>query len=420
MKRLFFFSIGGTFSLAGMFAFFGIFPVVDAAAQVGDTQGVAQIGDTQRGTRAASLPLSAKSNLYDRVTVLNYLQNQEFDEAIAYLAPILQADSGNTGLLGYAGYAYYMNDEPNAAAACYGRLLRIDSNNIPALHYLLLIDMNDRPVEAMTYGSRLLQLEYTRAVWWRIMGELCARTNQRDSAMICYDQAYALAPGDVRTIAGLADLLLGTKAYDRVDSMLAMAAVRDSMNVTVQKLQVRSAYLSSQYAQAIVPGERLVRSGEPAVQALTWLALSYYYLKQYPDCIRVCEHMLDLGLTQEAVFYYEARAQAKLHQYRVSDSLLTIARGMAISPTAEWYFDDLGNNHESMKEYASAVANYDSSYYLFKDPLLLYSCGRICETELHDMARARRYYVRYLAVAKPKTEEEKKALAYVRKRWGRK
>jgi tetratricopeptide (TPR) repeat protein len=298
--------------------------------------------------------------------------------------------------------------------------LRIDSNNIPALHYLLLIDMNDRPVEAMTYGSRLLQLEYTRAVWWRIMGELCARTNQRDSAMICYDQAYALAPGDVRTIAGLADLLLGTKAYDRVDSMLAMAAVRDSMNVTVQKLQVRSAYLSSQYAQAIVPGERLVRSGEPAVQALTWLALSYYYLKQYPDCIRVCEHMLDLGLTQEAVFYYEARAQAKLHQYRVSDSLLTIARGMAISPTAEWYFDDLGNNHESMKEYASAVANYDSSYYLFKDPLLLYSCGRICETELHDMARARRYYVRYLAVAKPKTEEEKKALAYVRKRWGRK
>jgi hypothetical protein len=35
------------------------------------------------------------------------------------------------------------------------------------------------------------------------------------------------------------------------------------------------------------------------------------------------------------------------------------------------------------------------------------------------LGRAKRYYLRYLEVAKPKTEEEKKALAYVRKRWGR-
>jgi tetratricopeptide (TPR) repeat protein len=393
MKRLIFFAT--------------IFAFVDARAQGGDSQGL-------------SVRLSANSNLYDKVTVLNYLQNQEFDEAIAYLAPILQADSGNSGLLGYAGYAYYMNDDPRAAAACYERLLRIDSNNIPALHYLLLIDINDRPVEAMTYGRRLLQLDYNRAVWWRMMGELCARTNQHDSAMICYDQAYALAPGDIRTIAGLADLLLGEKAFDRVDSMLALAEARDSMNVTVQKLEVRAAYLSLHYERAIVPGERLVRSGEPAVQSLTWLALSYYYLKEYPDCIRVCEHMLDLGLTEEAVYYYEARAQAKLRQYVVSDSLLTIARKLAISPTAEWYFDDMGNNHESLKEYKAAVANYDSSYYLFKDPLLLYTCGRICETELHDLARARRYYVRYLALARPVTKEEKEAYGYVRRRWGKK
>jgi len=399
MKRLYFFS------------FIGIFFVSRVLAQSGDTQG---------GTRAVSLQLSAKSGLYDRVAVLNFLQNQEFDEAIAYLAPILQADSSNTGLLGYAGYAYYMGDEPHAAAACYEKLLRIDSNNIPALHYLLLIDINERPVEAMGYASRLLQLEYNRAVWWRMMGELCARTNQRDSAMICYDQAYALAPGDIRTIAGLADLLLGEKAFDRVDSMLAPAEAKDSMNVTIQKLEVRTAYLSLHYDRAIIPGERLVRSGEPAVQSLTWLALSYYDLKQYPNCIRVCEHMLDLGLTEEAIYYYEARAQAKLHQYRVSDSLLTIARQIAISPTAEWYFDDLGTNHESLKEYKEAVANYDSSYYLFKDPLLLYSCGRICETELHDMARAKRYYTRYLAVARPKTKEEKEAWGYVRKRWGKK
>ena len=378
-----------------------------AVAQTGDTQGVA-------------LQLTAKTSLYDRVAVLNYIQNQEYEEAIAYLGPILQADSGNSGLLGYAGYAYYMNEDYRSSGACYRRLLGIDSNNIPALHYLLLMDMSDHPADALGYASRLVRLQYDRASWWRMSGELLARMNQRDSAMICYDQAYALAPRDVRTIAGLADLLMGSKAFDRVDTMLNAAMALDSLNPTLNKLTVRSAYLSQHYARAIDPGERLVRSDEPAVQALTWLALSYYDLKAYPDCIRVCEHMLNLGLTQEPVYYYEARAWTKMGQYRTSDSLLRIALTIAIAPTAEWYYDDLASNHESLHEYREAVANYDTAYYLFRDPKVLYACGRICEMELRDPGKARKYYVKYLTVAKPVTKEEKEAVAYVRKRWGRK
>jgi hypothetical protein len=150
---------------------------------------------------------------------------------------------------------------------------------------------------------------------------------------------------------------------------------------------VRATYLSQRYERASEPGERLVRSDEPATQALTWLDLSYYDLKQYPDCIRVCEHMLDLGLTQEAVYYYESRAWTKLKEYRKSDSLLQ---------------------------------NYDTAYYLFRDPTVLYTCGRICEVEMKDLGRAKRYYLRYLEVAQPKTAAERQALAYVRKRWGRK
>ena len=129
--------------------------------------------------------------------------------------------------------------------------------------------------------------------------------------------------------------------------------------------------------------------------------------------------MLDLGLTEEAVFYYESRACAKLKDYRRSDSLLQIALKMAISPTAEWYYFDLAANHESLKEYREAVANYDTAYYLFRDPTVLYTCGRICETELKDLTRAKRYYLRYLAVAQPKTKEEREAYLYVRKRWGK-
>lgn len=377
-----------------------------AAAQTGDTQGVAM----QLGSKP----------LYDRVAVLNYLQNQEYEEAVAYLAPILKRDSGNAALLGYAGYAYYETEDYRAARACYQHLLAIDSNNIPALHYLLLIAMNERPAEAIDYASRLVQLQRERALWWRMEGELCARINQRDSALVYFDRAYRLAPNDIRTIAGLADLLMESKNFGRVDSMLDLAMDLDSLNPTLNKLAVRAAYLARRYERAIVPGERLVRADEPAVQALTSLALSYYDLKQYPDCIRVCEHMLDLGFMEESVYYYESRAWTKMGEYRRSDSLLRIALKMAISPTAEWYYFDLAANHELLREYREAVANYDTAYYLFREPTVLYTCGRICETEIRDLAKARKYYLRYLAVARPKTTEERKALAYVRRRWARK
>src|SRR5262249_21229898 len=78
------------------------------AAQTGDTQGVA-------------VQLTAKNSLYDRVAVLNYIQNQEYEEAIAYIAPILKADSNNSSLLGYAGYSYYMNEDYRSAGDCYRR-----------------------------------------------------------------------------------------------------------------------------------------------------------------------------------------------------------------------------------------------------------------------------------------------------------
>jgi len=38
---------------------------------------------------------------------------------------------------------------------------------------------------------------------------------------------------------------------------------------------------------------------------------------------------------------------------------------------------------------------------------------------VHDMAKAKRYYRRYLAVARPVSEEEKKVRRWVKRRWGK-
>lgn len=354
----------------------------------------------------------------DKEKVMDFFQDQQYDDALGYLSPVLQADSDNLPVLNYAGYAYYMNDNEPAAIACFRRMLHVDSNSITGLHYLVLLQQNDDVADALQYAMQLVRLQPKKAAWWRSAGELLEREKMPDSAMPYLWKAYSMAPADVKTVRALGELLTDKQDFPQADSILDAALATDSMNLSLLELRVKSAYFGKHYADALAPGERILRLNEPVVKALEWLSLSYFELKQYAECVRVCEGMQDMGLDVEAVYYYESRAQAKMGHYAESDSLLRKALGKAISKTAEWYYDDLGDNYESQKKYRQSVAHYDTAYYLFKDPLALYTCGRICESELHDMARARNYYRRYLAVAKPQRAEEKKVWRYVKRRWG--
>ncbi|HEY4064686.1 MAG TPA: tetratricopeptide repeat protein [Puia sp.] len=355
----------------------------------------------------------------DKNKVMSYFQDQAFEDALHYLTPALASDSNNISLLGYTGYAYYMNDNKKAAEDCYRHIFQLDSNNIPALSYLVRLTMDDKDT-AMNFTRRLLVLQPDKAVWWRTMGELWRRAQNTDTALDYLTRAHDLAPNDAKNIAALADVLIDKRYYPLSDSLLDGALSRDSLNINFLRLRIRSAYTAGDYETVLVPGERLVRLDVPAAVSgsLTWLALSYYNLKKYPDCIRVCEYMLQSGLELESIYYYEARARAKLKEYEKSNDLLATCLTKAISKTADWYYYDLGQNYEGLKNFKEAIANYDTAYYLFKDPTMLYNCGRIAESELRNMPLARKYYLRYLAAAHPKDPEEKKAYAYVRSRWG--
>ena len=129
--------------------------------------------------------------------------------------------------------------------------------------------------------------------------------------------------------------------------------------------------------------------------------------------------MLYNGFDVESIYYYEARAYAKMKEYRRSNDLLDICLNKAISRTAEWYYNDLGSNYEELKNYKAAITHYDTAYYLFKEPLMLYNCGRISETRLKNKAMARKYFALYLKTAHPVSAEEKKAYNYVRTHWGK-
>jgi tetratricopeptide (TPR) repeat protein len=356
----------------------------------------------------------------DKNKVLDYFQEQQFDEAIEYLQPIVAADSANQQALRYLGYAYYMSENVKTAQQCYLRMFANDSVNVTANHYLATIYYNRDPDRAMQFFARLIKLQPNTAHYYRGLGELLSRSKLKDSALLFLELAYALAPGDGRNLVSLAEVLIDLKNYNKADSLLETGLAKDSMNVSFLRSRIRSAYEAKDYKNAILPGERLIRSGEISLSALTKLVLSHYNLQQYDDCVRVCEYMLSVGLEVEAVYYYEAKALAKLKDYEKSNVLLRACLDRSISNTSEMYYFAYGENYEATRQYKKAVAAYDTAFYLFKSPLALYSCGRIYEVELKNEALARQYYIRYLALANPIAADEKKAYAYVKQKWGKK
>jgi tetratricopeptide (TPR) repeat protein len=360
---------------------------------------------------------NAQSITLDKNRVMDFFQNQQFDEAINYLSPFAVTDSSNLQLLSFLGYANYMNDDAKAAEKYYQRIFSIDSNNITANQYLANLKSNQSTDEAQPFLRRLMNLQPGKASHYRSMANLFQRKNQKDSALVYYNRAYQLSPNDFKNITGLANILIDEKKYPPADSIIESGLSKDSLNIACLKLRILSAYEAKDYQNAIAPGERLLRLGEPALSAFTQLALSYYNLKMYNDCIRICEYMQARGLAVEAIYYYEAKSQTKLKNYKESNELLKTCLSMAISKDAELYYYNLAENFEALKQFKISVSQYDTAYYLFKNPLMLYNCGRVCESNLKNLKLAKKYYSKYLTTAKPESADEKKAYQYVKTEW---
>ena len=356
----------------------------------------------------------------DKNIVMDFFQNMEYEDAISYLLAAQRVDSLNLQLLGYLGYAYQMNDDLSNASRYYQKMLDVDSNNVSANQYFSNIYSNADPESARIYMYRLIAGNPQKAVYYRKMGDLFRRRNQKDSAYIYYEQAFRLSPNDNKNGAALADLLIDQKNYPRADSIIDDGINKDSLSVPFLKLRVRSSYEVTAYRQVLIPGERLMRLGEGSLTTFTQVALSYYNLKLYKDCIRVCDFLVDKGMAGENVFYYAAKSHAKLQAFDKSNELLRICLDLAISKTAEYYFHALGDNYEEMKQFKKAITQYDTAYYLFKDPLMLYNCGRIQDEYLKNYNAAKKYYSKYVALAKPKSLAEKKAYDYIRKKYYKK
>jgi len=358
----------------------------------------------------------AQDNI-DKALLMDYFQEQQFDKAIQYLEGTVKVQQANG--LALLASAYYQSGQLAQAEKNYNLVLAQDSNHIPALQALGNIARQQKqPATAFIHFEKLVKLRPANAIYYKQLGLICEDiAGMQDSAFTYMLTSYQLNQKDVTVISFLCAEFMAKKDYGSADSILKQYMLFDSTQVSIIAQVMKVSYLRKDFSTATMYGERLLSMGVVDPMAAIYLAVSYYSLKKYDSCALVYDKMMTLAhASPETLTYYAGLAHARMKNYEKSNALIQECIDQAKSKSLDSYYATLADNYEQMRQFRKAIVYYDTSYYLFKDPMRQYGIGRIYEQHLQDPLNAKKHYRQYVQEAKPENKEEESIHTYVKER----
>ncbi|CAL1518448.1 tetratricopeptide repeat protein [Chitinophaga sp. MM2321] len=351
----------------------------------------------------------------DRNKVIEYLQDQQYEEAIAYLRPAINdKDAREVALL---AYTFYLSGKIAEAADNYEKVLQLDSNHIPAHQYLASIRMQQNEYQpALVHYQRIVQLRPQNAAAWKQLSFAAFTAQQSDSGFAWLNKTYALNPADPKVVSRLAEEWLERKNFALADSLVKVYLAVDSLQKDVLMTAARTSFFKKEYPRTMAIGEQLKAQGVASPNTFIYIVAACYTLKKYTDCISFYEYLLLSNTASESITYYTALAYTALKKYTESNELLHICIDLAKSSSLENYYSSASVNYENLQQFKPAVACLDTAYYLSHRPIRQYSIGRIYETGYKNEAAAMKYYKRYMRLYKPGSPEEKDIYQYLKTR----
>ena len=354
-------------------------------------------------------------NTIDRNKVSDLFQNESYAEAIQYLLNKNVSSSSDISSINTLGYAYFMSEQYKEAEQQYSRVLVLDSLNFTANRYSALLSKHFKHYRSqLFFYERLLRIEPSNAGLHKLTGDTYLLLKQPDSALLYFAKAYSLQPLNEAIAYAYADNILDEELYETTDKVTTAFLAKDSTNVPLMKLAIKSYSSQRKMPKVVAFTNRWIASNEIDPKVTINLALANYALHKYQECFKVCDILLQQGIETESLFYYASQAKNKLKEYKKINELLKQCLKLAISENTNTYYFSVAQNFEALKDYKRSITNYDTAFYLFKDPLALYNIGRLYDQFLKNTALANQYYKKYLALAKPKSPEETRVYLYVK------
>jgi predicted Zn-dependent protease len=224
-----------------------------------------------------ALRINAQNGIAVKIMAQALVQANEYNKAVEFIKNLNQeAVAGDAEILSTLGIAYLGQDDKEKAKQTFAELLVLAPENSNALAFLAALSFDQDIPQAISFVKAHIAKSET-AGHYLVLGELLARNNQQEEALLAYQKVQELAPDNPQGYILSARLL---SQLDRIDETIVqyeelLKADPDSIAgimglATSYEVQGKTAKAKEQYARALA----LETDLPAASNNLAWLLAS--------------------------------------------------------------------------------------------------------------------------------------------------
>ncbi len=350
---------------------------------------------------------------YDSGQLSQWQQEGDWDRILIAARSVERPD---LRLLNAAGFAAYQTGDRQEAQHWFDGSLALDSGGRGALYYAALIQRAEGHEQAaIPLLQRLCRQAPDISAYQQLLGDCYAESDQVPAAVDAYRRAFRLSSGSVPLATKLASALQAAKLYDQADTLLRSAMLRHPGTPAIINASILLAYARKQYARCATLCDSLIATGRMNYRALQSGLYADIARTDFRHAVMIGDVLIAMDAVTEEVLYYKAIAHQKLGEWKTADTLLLQCVRKILKPELKDAYLALAEGAEAQGNFLRSRSCYDTAYYLFKNPEILYRAGRMLEA--HGMqAQARPVYKRYLAL--PPGRQDTAISRYLKQRLG--
>jgi tetratricopeptide (TPR) repeat protein len=353
----------------------------------------------------------------DDALLLEYYQNQRFDEAVTYLKKIYPEPVTDVKILSGLAYATQMAGKLPEADSYYQRIYATDTTNTAILFNLGAVNARrGNNVKAIGYYKKILLKDSSNFNVYNQVAVLSRGAGDIKNAIYYFEKANKINPADPDVAYDLSLFYINQKLFKKADTIITVALKADTANLILLLGKAQINYRLNRYPETVTACNQLLQSGNQTGEVINMLGNSYYNLKKYNDCIVTLKILEQNNTASETSYYYTAMSYKALGERDMAVKYFEKAIKEAVSANVNSYYAEMADSYDQLHQLKNAIKAYQKSLLYGVMPLTYYALANLYDTELKNKLLAKRYYKKYILSDPP--EGQKSYVAYSKRRIG--
>ncbi|MBK8621274.1 MAG: tetratricopeptide repeat protein [Saprospiraceae bacterium] len=284
------------------------------------------------------------------------------------------------------------------------------TENVDVIYRLAAIYESQQNLpKAIKYYRKLQQLFPKNPQYPRKLGALYLLGHEQGQAFVSYQQALKIAPEDLASIMGLAEMMYQMDNLNGSDSLVQTGLQLDSMHFGLAYLNSRIMYRQKNYSGAAKQLLFLAANTDLPLAYNNLLGYSLIQTDSFDQAVFYLRRTLQKEPKNEYALFYLGLAFEKKNDFNEAMYFFQEAAKAGISENMHLFYQGQARISSRKGMYQQVIKSYEKSLeYNFEPEMYLYMAGA-AESAYKNKSKAIRYYKKFLEY--PSGDEDKIKLA---------